>query len=240
MIDIDEISKAFKRKRKRFVTPGMDGKVFDSFANAMSEEVQEIYRMCLPRGIFPSEWKQAELILIPKPGKKGDISPSAYRPICLISEVGKIFEKIIVNGILEHLENVGPNISHRQYGFRKGRSAIDAIDRVVSMANEIVQRRGVGLVVSLDISNAFNSLPWEKIHTSLVRHRFPGYIKRIIREYLKDRSIAYNVGIHCPLVRRKVDRGVPQGRYCGTWASIRFCMRRFRMVRRSLLMRMTQ
>ena len=90
---------AFQKKTKRSVTPGIDGihmKVFGVCANFISEDVVIMYNNCLEQGKFPKEWKTSELILIPKRGNKDDNSASTYRPICLISEVGKIFEKIII------------------------------------------------------------------------------------------------------------------------------------------------
>lgn len=63
-------------------------------------------------------------------------SPSAYRPICLLDEAGKTLERIMASRISEHLETVGPDLADCQFGFREGRSTIDAISVVKIMANE--------------------------------------------------------------------------------------------------------
>ena len=70
-------------------------------------------------GKFPERWMYSELVFIPKPREKDATSASAYRHICLTREVGKILEKIIVERISQHLEHIGPNISEKQFGFRK-------------------------------------------------------------------------------------------------------------------------
>ena len=146
---------------------------------------------------------------MPKPRKKDDNSASTYWLICLISEVGKIFEKIITERIWQHLNRIGPNISDRQYGFRRGRSAVDAINLVMNIAKDIVSKGGVAMAVSINIANAFNSLLWGKIHAALVRHRIPVYIRRVVQDYLKDRVILYNVGNHLPPIKRFIERRVP-------------------------------
>jgi len=64
--------------------------------------LRHLYNRCLKEGCFPSEWKMANLVLIPKGGKPGD-SPSSYRPICLLDEAGKILERIIANRLVRRL-----------------------------------------------------------------------------------------------------------------------------------------
>lgn len=49
-----------------------------------------LFNTCLKKGIFPSKWKQAKLVLIKKGGKSFD-QPSSYRPIYLLDIVGKLF-----------------------------------------------------------------------------------------------------------------------------------------------------
>ena len=79
---------------------------------------------------FPSAWKRANVILILKSGKKNDGNPQSYRPISLLSNVGKVFERLI----MYKLDDLGFKnwISRNQFGFMKGRSTLDAIDNLVT------------------------------------------------------------------------------------------------------------
>ncbi|XP_025157524.1 uncharacterized protein LOC112589249 [Harpegnathos saltator] len=55
----------------------------------------------------------------------------------------------------------GPNLHDRQHGFRPGKSTLDAIQCFRDLARAVVEEEGgVLLAVSLDITNAFNTLPW--------------------------------------------------------------------------------
>jgi len=45
--------------------------------------------------------------------------------------------------------------------------------------------------VSLDISNAFNNLPWKCIKAVLCYHRVPRYLRHLIGDYIRDRCIMY-------------------------------------------------
>lgn len=69
------------------------------------------------------------------------------------------------------------------------RSTTDAIVRLRSLIEEDERRKGVALAVSLDIANAFNSLPWGKMEEALESHSVPPYVEVVIRVYLRDRSI---------------------------------------------------
>ncbi|KMQ82623.1 reverse transcriptase, partial [Lasius niger] len=108
----------------------------------------------------------------------------------------------------------GPDLADCQFGFREGRSTIDAIMRVRALSEEAVSRGGVAMAISLDISNAFNTLPWECIRRALEFHRVPPYIRKVVGDYLKDRCITY-LGRYKVPYRRETNRGVPQGSVLG-------------------------
>lgn len=82
------------------------------------------------------------------------------RPICLLDEIGKTFERVLGDRIaqwqFEHLEF---DVSEHQFGFRRHRSTCDALRFLREITSTAVGDGGFGVVVSLDIKNAFNSIP---------------------------------------------------------------------------------
>jgi hypothetical protein len=167
---------------------------------------------CLKEGVFPQQWKEGRLCLLRKEGRPAD-SPSGYRPIVLLDEVGKMLERIIARRILDHLGDTGPNISERQFGFREGRSTIDAVGALRDFA-DIAEGRGEGVIaVSLDISNAFGSLPYEVIREALCFHQVPPYLRAVVGHYLQGRVVLYEGA--AGRQERRVECGVPQGSVLG-------------------------
>jgi len=102
--------------------------------------------------------------------------PSSNRPLCLLSDVGKILETLLVNRMERFMVGSGIGLSDRQFGFRKNRCTDDAFRVLHGNAVNARDARGYAVAVSLDIRNAFNSVPWEVIHEALERMGFPPYI----------------------------------------------------------------
>jgi len=122
-------------------------------------------------------------------------------------------ERIVVGRLNEHLRE-NAELSERQFGFRAGRSTIDAVVELRACLEQIIQGRGVALAVSLDIVNAFNTLPWDKIGAGLRAHGVPGYLVRIVRAYFEGRGIVFR-DAEGVCRRRRIRRGVPQGSVLG-------------------------
>lgn len=211
-----ELSGAVKRLQAKRTAPGPDGVPGRAWVLAMSalgDRLRQLFNECLKTGLFPPQWKVGRLVLLRKEGRPVD-SPSAYRPIVLLDEAGKLLERIIVGRLTRHLTETGPNLSLMQFGFRESRSTVDAILRVKALSEEVVSQGGVLLAVSLDIANAFNTLPWECIKEAMRYHGVPPYLYRLVSSYLEGRQVACigrDSRTHC----REISCGVPQGSVLG-------------------------
>jgi hypothetical protein len=84
---------------------------------------------------------------------------------------------------------------------------------VRALADEAVTRGEVVLAVSLDIANAFNSLPWACITAALKRHVVPEYLRKTVEDYLTDRAVRYPA--HADWQEKELSCGVPQGSVLG-------------------------
>ena len=206
----DELLEATKRMASRDVTPGPDGipgRAWAELMNIMAPRLRPLLTRCLKEGVYPRAWRMAKLVLLKKEGRPLD-STAAYRPVCPLDEVGKLLEKIIATRLEAHLSQRVSGWHNSQYGFRRGRFTVDAVNCVRAMAEAMVSQNGVALAVSLDITNAFNTIPWDVVI------EVPPYLIRVIRAYLSDRWITYRNNRE-EEARRSVERGVSQSSVLG-------------------------
>jgi len=61
--------------------------------------VRRIFQRCLELNHFPAQWKLAEVAMIPKTGKTDQTSPRSWRPIALLSCIGKGLERTVARRI---------------------------------------------------------------------------------------------------------------------------------------------
>jgi len=80
-----------------------------------------IFRHSLDEGVVPMDWRTANVSPIFKKGDK--TVPGNYRPVSLTSQTCKIFESIIRDDLVFHLETQGL-IRDSQHGFRRGNSCL--------------------------------------------------------------------------------------------------------------------
>ena len=92
-------------------------------------------------GDFPSDWRKAIIIHIPKPGKH-PTNPTSYRPITLTSCICKTMEQIINRRHVCYLEshNLLTNV---QCGFRSRRSTVDHLVRFETFCREAAPSFGI-------------------------------------------------------------------------------------------------
>lgn len=170
---------------------------------------------CMDEGRFPDRWKIQKLVLLPKPGKVPG-EPGSFRPICLLDTLGKLLERIILNRLMLYTEGEH-GLAPRQFGFRKGRSTVDAIRIVVEKAEEARKKKRRGdrycAVITVDVKNAFNSACWSTIAVALHKMRVPDYLCKMLRSYFENRVLVYDTDDGWKVI--DITAGVPQGSILG-------------------------
>ena len=167
-----------------------------------------IYNFCISNSYFPNAFKLAKVIPIPKSGKDERL-PSNYRPISLLSSLGKLLEKIVYHRLHYFVEE--NNLIHRhQFGFRSGHSTIHQIKRVVNIIKSNRNRRYSTGILFLDIEKAFDSIWHQGLIFKLHKMNIPTYLTKLIKNFLNDRKFVVDVdGSQSTL--RNIPAGVPQG-----------------------------
>ena len=150
---------------------------------SLCKPLEMIFKSCIKKVEYPSEWKKANVVPAHKKGDKQLLKN--YRPISLLPIFGKNFERIIYNNIFEYL-TTNKLISDNQSGFKPGDSCIN---QLLSITHEIYHSLDNGLEVRgvfLDISKAFDKVWHEGLILKLNQYGISENLLCLIKCFLKN------------------------------------------------------
>ena len=139
--------------------PGEDRISYSMITHLAQEDKQfllDCYNEAYRESKIPAWWKVAKVIGIKKPGKDPSKAES-WRPICLLSVLRKIFEKLQLLRLEHWVESAGL-LSEGQFGFRKGRSTMDFLTLLLNYISSAFERKEVVVAVFLDVKGAFDNV----------------------------------------------------------------------------------
>jgi hypothetical protein len=137
--------------------PGSDG-IPDIIVKKVAVErptaLCKAYNSCFEETYFQEAWNVSKLVLLRKSNMLLEL-PSSYRPICLLNMVREFFERIIKKRIKKNLSST-EGLNDKQYGFRSGRSTIDATSKaketVEKASSSPLRKKELCMLVVLDVN----------------------------------------------------------------------------------------
>ncbi|XP_049869337.1 uncharacterized protein LOC126369089 [Pectinophora gossypiella] len=169
--------------------PGPDGFTADICVAAITANAQVflgLINKCMELSHFPAAWKEATVVVLRKPGKSDYTNPKSYRPIGLLSVLGKVMEKMMIRRIRWHTL---PRMNTRQYGFVPQRCTEDSLYDLLQHIRRNISDHKINIVISLDIEGAFDSAWWPAIKTQLKEKKCPPNLRKLVNSYLSDRKV---------------------------------------------------
>ena len=178
----------------------------------LSYILAELFNNCLKESCFPDCWKVLSVVAVFK--NVGERSAAKnYRPVSLLSVVSKVFEKLVNNRIVDHLEKSGL-FSDFQYGFRSSRSTADLQTVVSDRIARAFNRSRATRAVALDISKAFDRVWHAGLLHKLKSYGISGQIFGLISSFLSNRQLRVVLDGKSSQ-EYPVNAGVPQGSILG-------------------------
>ena len=117
--------------------------------------ISKLVNLCIQTGVFSNCLKIVTVIPI---YKKGDQNmPTNYRPISLLSQFDKIFEKILFSRLFSYLDK-NQLLSKNQFGFRPNSSTQFAISTIHHKQIKNIDNGLYTCCIFLDLSKAFDTV----------------------------------------------------------------------------------
>ena len=144
-------------------------------------------KKCIQESCFPDCWKVSSVVPVFK--NIGERSTAKnYHPVSLLSVVSKVFEKLVNNRLVDHLEKCGL-FSDFQYGFRSSQSTADLLTVVSDRIARAFNRSGATRAVALAISKAFDRVWHAGLLHKLKSYGISGQIFCLISSFLSNRRL---------------------------------------------------
>ncbi|CAK1590903.1 unnamed protein product [Parnassius mnemosyne] len=142
-----------------------------------------IFNTSIESGVFPDLMKYSKVIPLFKSGSTLD---PAIRPISVLPTLSNIFEKIILDQMLNFF-NINNLLHKNQFGFTRGRSTTDAGVELIKYIFNAWENSQDGLGIFCDLSKAFDCVHYETLFRKLQHYGVRSDALKLIISYLSKR-----------------------------------------------------
>ncbi len=96
--------------------------------------------------MFPKIWKILVIKILLKSSDKPKNDIKSYRMISLLCVMAKVLEKLVINRNNYHLYSINL-LSGKQFGFSPGKSTEDAINHIIKLGQEMINKKQFLLII---------------------------------------------------------------------------------------------
>ena len=178
---VDEVVSSVKllKRNKAYGGDNLLNEYFIETVDILAPHICNMFNKIIDSGFFPDIWSNGIIVPIHKKGSVSDVNN--YRGITLVSCLSKLFTSVL-NKRIEKICNEHNLISDAQFGFRKGRSTVDAIFILMSLVQNYLANNKRLYVIFVDMMKCFDSIYRNGLYIKLFKSGIQGKMLRIIRD----------------------------------------------------------
>ncbi|KAI0997128.1 hypothetical protein K3495_g11059 [Podosphaera aphanis] len=133
----------------------------------VADLVHSLFSGCISLGYHPHCFRQAILIMIEKPNKPDLSSPRTYRPIALLSVLGKGLERLLAKR-MSWIAIRHKIIAIQQFGALPGRSAVDLTICLTHDVGRALSEGRSASMLTLDLKGSFDAVLPGRLHVNIL------------------------------------------------------------------------
>ena len=163
----------------------------------------------IDEGEFPYELKHADVIPVHK--RKDKCVKENYRPVSILTNIAKVYEKLLHNQLYSYFDNT---LSPNQSGFRKGHSAQQCLLVMIEKFKESIDKGHQFGALLTDLSKAFDCIDHKLLTENLYSYVISLSSINLLSSDLSNRTQRIKIN-DCFSLRNEIEYSVPQGSIVG-------------------------
>ena len=168
----ENLAEAFKQVKQNHGAPGVDGVTVEKYESELSENLELIQTELKTKTYTPSPVRR---VMIDKPD-------GGKRPLGIPTVKDRVVQQAVVNKMNPIFDD---GFHPSSYGYRKGRSQAQAIEKATQFARKYQFR----FAVDMDLSKCFDRLDHEFLINEVAKKISDGSVLWLIRTFLKSGAL---------------------------------------------------
>jgi hypothetical protein len=165
-----------------------------------------LFNICWREGRVPVDFKDACIVPLFK-GKGDKLKCENYRGISLLSNVGKVYGRVLIDRVVAVSEE---RLGEEQGGFRRGRGCVDQIFGLRQIIEKKLEKQKEAFVAFLDLEKAYDRVDRERLWNVLRDYGVCDTLVRAVKSFYWEGRACVRVGrVEGPMF--KVQVGLRQG-----------------------------
>jgi len=165
--------------------------IFRIAKDIVAPYIRAIVEACLKLGFHPWQFKYSITVMIPKDGRESYDTPKSWRPVALLSCLGKITEKVVAKRF-ENLLLTYNLLPPEQMAY-VGKSTTSAIQRILNpiynafMHHSTRNKELRATYLGLDMKGAYDHVRVDKLTNILIAKGIPDWLINFVISFMSDR-----------------------------------------------------
>ena len=189
----------------------MSNKLLKRAIFILATPLKKLIDLSFEKGYVPWQMTVAKVIPLHKEGEKTIFNN--YRPIAIISTIGKLIEKVVHGQLYDHLESQGI-LADSQFGFRTHHGVEHPLLLFTDRVRKSLDKGMSNVSIFIDLKKAFDTVNWDILLAKLSHYGINGGAELAwFRSYLVRKQFVLAGDVVSDVVAMLC--GIPQGTVLG-------------------------